>query len=198
MEADVEYSEDPQALRIVICSFRPAGSLALSTAERYRPNPKDLKKYLIPSTGCCCPQKKNKSQKKINFWRHALHKNGFHKKNRKNKIIFAPCPPFLQECRMRGRDAVCVPLQGGGKIEVRNFSQFSAISQFFAIFRNFSQISAIFRNFSAIFHTSRFSDCLPTLVQNNENFFFFTIPYTLKCCTVTRTWHSSVGSSAAL
>ena len=62
--------------------------------------------------------------------------------------------------------------QGGGEIEVRNFSQFSAISQFFAIFRNFSQFSAIFRNFSAIFHTSRFSDCLPTLVQNNENFCF--------------------------
>ena len=61
---------------------------------------------------------------------------------------------------------------GGGGIEVRNFSQFSAISQFFAIFRNFSQFSAIFRNFSAIFHTSRFSDRLPTLVQNNENFFF--------------------------
>ena len=42
--------------------------------------------------------------------------------------------------------------QGGGEIEVRNFSQFSAISQFFAIFRNFSQFSAIFpqffRNFS--------------------------------------------------
>ena len=62
---------------------------------------------------------------------------------------------------------------GGGGIEVRNFSQFSAISQFFAIFRNFSQISAIFRNFSAIFHTSRFSDCLPTLVQNKEKNFFF-------------------------
>ena len=43
------------------------------------------------------------------------------------------------------------PLQRGGKIEVRNFSQFSAISQFFAIFRNFSQFSAIFRNFPAIF-----------------------------------------------
>ena len=64
------------------------------------------------------------------------------------------------------------PWQGGGEIEVRNFSQFSAISQFFAIFRNFSQFSAIFRNFPAIFHTSRFSDRLPTLVQNNENFFF--------------------------
>ena len=101
-------------------------------------------------------------------------------------ICNAPRSPRVTHCR------------GGGGIEVRNFSHFSAISQFFAIFRNFSQISAIFRNFSAIFHTSRFSDCLPTLVQNNENFFFFTIPYTLKCCTVTRTWHSSVGSSAAL
>ena len=61
--------------------------------------------------------------------------------------------------------------QRGGKIEVRNFSQFSAISQFFAIFRNFS----------AIFLSSRFSDCLPTptLVQNNEIFFFFTMPCTL-------------------
>ena len=63
--------------------------------------------------------------------------------------------------------------QRGGKIEVRNFSQFSAISQFFAIFRNFPQFSAIFRNFSAIFLSSRFSDCLPTLVQNNEIFFFY-------------------------
>ena len=63
-------------------------------------------------------------------------------------------------------------VRGGGEIEVRNFSQFSAISQFFAIFCNFSQFSAIFRNFSAIFHTSRFSDRLPTLVQNNEIFFF--------------------------
>ena len=71
--------------------------------------------------------------------------------------------------------------QRGGKIEVRNFSQFSAISQFFAIsaiFRNFPQFSAIFRNFSAIFLSSRFSDCLPTLVQNNE-IFFFTMPCTL-------------------
>ena len=41
-----------------------------------------------------------------------------------------------------------------------------------AIFRNFPQFS---RNFSAIFLTSRFSDCPPTLVQNNENF-FFTMP----------------------
>ena len=62
--------------------------------------------------------------------------------------------------------------QGGGEIEVRNFSQFSAISQFFAIFRNFSQFFAIFRNFSAIFLTSRFSDCLPTLVQNSEKNIF--------------------------
>ena len=69
--------------------------------------------------------------------------------------------------------------QGGGEIEVRNFSQFSAISQFFAIFRNFSQFSAIFRNFSAIFLTSRFSDCLPTLVQNSEKKKFFTMPFTL-------------------
>ena len=42
------------------------------------------------------------------------------------------------------------PHQGGGEIEVRNFSQFSAISQFFAIFRNFSQFSAIFPQFFAI------------------------------------------------
>ena len=41
-------------------------------------------------------------------------------------------------------------LQGGGGVEVRNFSQFSAISQFFAIFRNFPLFSTIFRNFSAI------------------------------------------------
>ena len=71
---------------------------------------------------------------------------------------------------------------GGGEIEVRNFSQFSAISQFFAIFRNFSQFSAIFRNFSAIFLTSRFSDCLPTLVQNSEKIFFLTMPSCLHVC----------------
>jgi hypothetical protein len=42
----------------------------------------------------------------------------------------------------------------GGEIDIRNFPQFSAISQFSAIFRNFPQFSAIFRNFpqfSAIF-----------------------------------------------
>ena len=38
----------------------------------------------------------------------------------------------------------CAPQQGGGEIEVRNFPQFSAISQFSAIFRNLSQFSAIF------------------------------------------------------
>ena len=72
-------------------------------------------------------------------------------------------------------DDFCTPLGqgGGGEIEVRNFSQFSAISQFFAIFRNFPQFSAIFRNFPAIFHTSRFPNRLPTLVQNNEIFFFY-------------------------
>ena len=71
---------------------------------------------------------------------------------------------------------LCDHIQGGGGIEVRNFSQFSAISQFFAIFRNFSQFSAIFRSFSAIFLPSRFSDCLPTLVQNSEkNFFYYAI-----------------------
>ena len=73
----------------------------------------------------------------------------------------------------RARSTGVIQGQRGGKIEVRNFSQFSAISQFFAIFRNFSQFSAIFRNFSAIFLSSRFSDCLPTLVQNNEIFFFY-------------------------
>ena len=65
------------------------------------------------------------------------------------------------------------------EIEVRNFLQFSAISQFFEIFRDFPQFSAIFRNLSAIFLISRFSDCLPTLVQNSEKKFFFTMPFTL-------------------
>ena len=37
----------------------------------------------------------------------------------------------------------------------------------------FCTSAAFFRNFSAIFLTSRFSDCLPTLVQNNET----------PCCT---------------
>ena len=51
----------------------------------------------------------------------------------------------------------------------RNFPQFRNFSQFSAIFRNFP---LFFRNFSAIFLTSRFSDCLPTLVQNSEKNFF--------------------------
>ena len=68
---------------------------------------------------------------------------------------------------------------GGGGIEVRNFSQFSAISKFFAILRNFSQFSAIFRNFPSNFLTSRFSDCLPTLVQNSEKFFFYYASHSL-------------------
>ena len=83
-----------------------------------------------------------------------------------------PCS-FLQ-C---GPDTAGYMSQGRGEIEVRNFSQFSAILQFSAIFRNFPQFSAIFRNFSAIFLTSRFSDCLPTLVQNSEKkkFFYYAI-----------------------
>ena len=46
-----------------------------------------------------CPQKKN--AKKINYWLHALRKNGFPKKNRKNKIIFAPAPLFARMLESR-------------------------------------------------------------------------------------------------
>ena len=62
----------------------------------------------------------------------------------------APPPPFTVKDRpTRALVNASAWLQaGGGGIEVRNFSQFSAISQFFAILRNFSQF---FRNFSAIF-----------------------------------------------
>ena len=84
--------------------------------------------------------------------------------------------------------------QGGGGIEVRNFSQFSAISQFFAIFRNFPQFSAIFPQFFTLPDFLTASPCWCRTMR----IFFFTIPYTLKCFTVTRTWHSSVGSSAVL
>ena len=45
---------------------------------QYHTNSKDLGKYLIPGTRCCCPRKKKR--KKINSWRHALRKNGFRKK----------------------------------------------------------------------------------------------------------------------
>ena len=85
--------------------------------------------------------------------------------------------------------------QRGGKIEVRNFSQFSAISQFFAIFRTFSQFSAIFRNFSAIFLSSRFSDCLPTLVPSLFWSFsclhvcMFACACRLQCGTVSKRQH---------
>ena len=54
---------------------------------------------------------------------------------------------------------------GGGGIAVRIFSQFSAISQFFAIFCNFSQFSAIFPQFFSLpdfltdFSTCRARDC---------------------------------------
>ena len=72
----------------------------------YRANIKDLRKYLIPGTGCCCPQ--NKTQKNINFWRHALCKNGFRNKKRKNYFLLLP-PPFLEECQNRGMDAVFAP-----------------------------------------------------------------------------------------
>ena len=56
----------------------------------------------------------------------------------------------LSEGMTAGRLPRSKPPSRGGGIEVRNFSQFSAISQFFAIFRNFSQFSAIFPQFFAI------------------------------------------------
>ena len=51
-----------------------------------------------------------------------------------------------------------------------------------AIFRNFPQFRNFprkFPQFSAIFLTSQFSDCLPTLVKNNETFFFYYAMYSL-------------------
>ena len=36
------------------------------------------------------------------FWRHAVRKNGFRKKNHKNKNIFCPCPPFCKNARIAG------------------------------------------------------------------------------------------------
>ena len=74
--------------------------------------------------------------------------------------------PGAQGVPLSDWDQVRKVPQGGSGIEVRSFRTFPQ-------FRNFPQFSAIFRNFSAIFLTSRFSDCLPTLVQNNETFFFY-------------------------
>ena len=49
----------------------------MGSHSEYRLNSKDLRKYLIPGTRCCCPQKKTKNN---NYWLHALRKNGFRKK----------------------------------------------------------------------------------------------------------------------
>ena len=51
-------------------------------------------------------KKKNTTQKNINFWCHALCKNGFRKKKIAKMKYFLPLPPFLQECQNRGWDAV--------------------------------------------------------------------------------------------
>jgi len=51
----------------------------------------------------------------------------------------------------------------------RNFPQFRNFSQFSAIFRNFPQFSAIFPQF---FTLPDFLTASPTLVQNNENFYY--------------------------
>ena len=64
----------------------------------YRTNPKDLKKYLLPGTRCCCSQKKN--AKKINYWLHALCKNGFRKKNRKMKYLLPTFAHFGCCCKI--------------------------------------------------------------------------------------------------
>ena len=54
--------------------------------------------------------RKKETEKKLIFGVMPYAKVCSAKKNRKNEIIFAPVPPFLQECRICGRDAVCVPL----------------------------------------------------------------------------------------
>ena len=74
----------------------------------YRPNPKDLKKYSIPGTGCCCPRKKN-AEKLLIFGVMRYAKMGSAKKIAKMKY-FLPLPPFLQEWQNRGRDALFAPL----------------------------------------------------------------------------------------
>ena len=61
----------------------------------YRANPKDLRKYLIPVTGCCCQQKK-----KISGVRRYARMGSAKNKNRKNKIFFAPAPPFCKNARI--------------------------------------------------------------------------------------------------
>ena len=59
----------------------------------YRLNSKDLRKYLIPGTRCCCPQKK---RKKNQLLASRLTQKWVPQKNRENKIIFAPAPLFAR------------------------------------------------------------------------------------------------------
>ena len=62
----------------------------------YRPNPKDLPKYLIPGRGCCCPQKKN--AKKLIFGGTPYAKMGSAKKIARMKYflpIFDAVAKFL-------------------------------------------------------------------------------------------------------
>ena len=73
--------------------------------------------------------------------------------------------------------------RGGGELR-------SAILRTFPQFRNLSQFSATFRNFSAIFPTSRFSDCLPKLVQNNEKKIFY-YAFMFACLLFLTVWDSS-------
>ena len=101
----------------------------------------------------------------------------------------------------RANSTVCggaCPEPGGGEklrsAIFRNFPQFRNFSQFSAIFRNFPQFSAIFPQF---FTLPDFLTASPRWCRTMR-FFFFTIPYTLKCCKVTRTWYSSIGSTTAL
>ena len=80
----------------------------------YHTNPKDLQKYLIPGTRCCCLQKKKntKAKNKLFFGVMPYARMGSAKKNRKMKY-FLPLPPFLQECQNRRRvcpTACCPPL----------------------------------------------------------------------------------------
>ena len=60
-----------------------------------RTNPKDLRKYLIPGTRCCCPQKKISAKNELIFGVMLYAKTGSEKKIAKINF-FLPLPPFLQ------------------------------------------------------------------------------------------------------
>ena len=70
-------------------------------------NCKDLRKYLIPSTGCCCPQKKLKRKKILFFGVMPYAKMGSAKKRAKINHFF-PYPPFCKNARIAGW-MLCLP-----------------------------------------------------------------------------------------